>query len=50
MKLTMLAYLPDIFSTLTKLNLALQGKATTIFNVLEGVAALKAKILSLFLP
>ncbi len=32
-RLTKLAYLADVFSTLNALNLALQGKAITVFNV-----------------
>lgn len=39
-----LAYLCDIFSLLNELNLSLQGKMTTVFNLADKVAAFKAKL------
>ena len=38
-----LAYLCDIFNLLNKLNLALQGKMTTVFKLADKVSALKDK-------
>ena len=42
--LAKLAYLCDIFSLLNELNLALQGKMTTVFKLADKVAAFKAKL------
>ena len=39
-----LAYLCDIFSLLNELNLSLQGKMTTFFQLADRVAAFKAKL------
>lgn len=42
--LTKLVYLSDIFSTLNGLNLALQGKAPTIFKVQDKIQATRMKL------
>lgn len=42
--LAKLAYLADVFSTLNALNLALQGKAVTVFNVQDKIKAARFKI------
>ena len=42
---TKLAYLCDIFSALNEINLSLQGKMTTVFNLAYSVLELKAKLL-----
>ena len=39
-----LAYLCDIFNLLNELNRSLQGKMTTVFQLADKVAALKAKL------
>ena len=39
-----LAYLCDIFNLLNELNLSLQGKMTTVFNLADKVAAFKNKL------
>ena len=41
---TKLAYLCDIFNLLSKLNLSLQGRMTTVFKSADKVAAFKAKL------
>ena len=41
---TKLAYLCDIFNLLSKLNLSLQGRMTTVFKLADKVAAFKAKL------
>uniref|UniRef100_A0A3P9JCN2 DUF4371 domain-containing protein n=1 Tax=Oryzias latipes TaxID=8090 RepID=A0A3P9JCN2_ORYLA len=42
--LAKLAYLADIFSTLNTLNVALQGKTVTIFNVQDKIKATRLKM------
>ena len=42
-QVTKQAYLCDIFSQLNELNLSLQGKTTTVFNLADKVAVVKAK-------
>jgi len=42
--LSQLAYLADVFSVLNALNLALQGKAVTVFNVQDKIKAARLKM------